>query len=322
MGGIDVIDPRYLVLFERVNQVLGGDHRVRSVIIGGSVGAGTADQWSDLDLTIVTEPDHYDEFISHWLSWLDRITPTVFARTPIAPFIINTITDEGLTLDFVIRSGEASAHRPPAGYPVGFASTRFDNIRDALEYAVAEQLRGLAGPFISLIQRGEYLKHFAGVPHVLGLLTTVFLAETGAAPPAKIWNQAYTQEQRDAVAALPAVRATRDDLIAFGLAVARLIVDRARPLFPRHDLDWPADLAQVAATRVRDQLGIETADWLNLAEDGFALVGRGPLPRTPTEVVTASGCQCRCCIRPVGPLVTLFAAIDVGNVRIYDVDSG
>lgn len=263
MGGLDVIDPRYRVLFERVNQVLSDDHRVRWVTLSGSVGAGTADQWSDLDLAIVTEPGHHDEFISDWPNWLERITPTVFARTPVASFIINTITDDGLTLDFVIWSGEAPAFRPPTGYPVGFSRTRFDNISDALEYAVAEQLRGLAGPFISLIQRGEHLRHLTGVPHVLGLLTTVFLAETGEAPPAKVWNQTYTEEQRDAVAALPAVRAARDDLIAFGLAIANLIVDRARPLFQQHDLDWPTGLARIAAARIRDELGIETTGWLN-----------------------------------------------------------
>lgn len=263
MGGIDVIDPRYRVLFERVNEVLSGDHRVRSVTVGGSVGAGTADQWSDLDLAIVTEPDHHDEFISDWPNWLERITPTVFARTPIAPFIINTITDDGLTLDLAIWSGEIPAPRPRTGYPVGFSPTRFGNIRDALEYAVAEQLRGLAGPFISLIHRGEHLRHLTGVPHLLGLLTTVFLAETGEVPPVKVWNDTYTEEQRDAVAALPAVRATRDDLIAFALATANLVVDRARPLFQQHDLDWPAGLARVAAARIRDELGIETSDWLN-----------------------------------------------------------
>jgi hypothetical protein len=82
--------------------------------------------------------------------------------------------------------------RPPTGYAVGMTSrTRFDDIRDALEYAVAEQLRCLAGPFISLIQRGEHLRHLSGIPHVLGLLMTVFLAETGLAPPTvKLWNPA------------------------------------------------------------------------------------------------------------------------------------
>jgi hypothetical protein len=82
MGGIDVIDPRYRVLFDRAVQVLGDDHRVRAVAAGGSVGAGTADRWSDLDLIVVTEPDHHDEFIGDWPGWLGRITPTVFARTP------------------------------------------------------------------------------------------------------------------------------------------------------------------------------------------------------------------------------------------------
>ena len=44
-----------------------------------------------------------------------------------------------------------------------------------MQYAVEEQMRGLAGPFISLIQRGEHLKNLMGISHLLGLLTTVFL---------------------------------------------------------------------------------------------------------------------------------------------------
>jgi hypothetical protein len=264
MGGIEAIDPRYGPLLERAREVLGADGRVRSVGVGGSVAAGTADRWSDLDLAIATDPEHHDDFISEWPAWLGQITPTVFARTPIAPFIVNTITEDGLTVDFVIRTGQAPVFRPPTGYTVGMiSSTRFEDIRDALEYAVAEQLRGLAGPFVSLIKRGEHLKHLTGVPHVLGLLTTVFLAETGQAPPAKLWNPAYTDEQLGAVARLPSVRATADDLTAFGLGVAKLIVERSRPLFQEHDLVWPAGLARVAAARLHDNLGIDTTDWLN-----------------------------------------------------------
>jgi hypothetical protein len=264
MGGIEAIDPRYGPLLDRAREVLGEDARVRSIGPGGSVGAGTADRWSDLDLAIVTDPAHHDHFISEWPVWVGRITPTVFAQTPIAPFIVNTITEDGLTVDFVIWSGEAPGFRPPTGYAVGMMSSiKFDDIRDALEYAVAEQLRGLAGPFISLIKRGEHLKHLTGVPHVLGLLTTVFLAETGKAPPTKLWNLTYTEEQLRAVAELPPVRATADDLTAFGLGVARLVVERGRPLFQRHDLVWPTGLARVAAARIRDNLGIDTTDWLN-----------------------------------------------------------
>jgi hypothetical protein len=128
---------------------------------------------------------------------------------------------------------------------------------------VAEQLRGMAGPFISLLQRDEHMRHLTGVPHLLGLLTTVFLAETGAVAPGKHWNPSFTDEQRAAVAALPPVGATRDAIVAFGIAIARLTITRARPLYPRYGLAWPADFAAVTASRVRDCLDLDLSDWLH-----------------------------------------------------------
>ena len=89
----------------------------------------------------------------------------------------------------------------------------------------------------------------------------MFLAETGSVPPGKRWNGTYTEEQRAAVAALPPVSATRDGLIAFGMALAELLMTRARPLFERYDLEWPTDLARVAAGRVREQVGIDISSW-------------------------------------------------------------
>lgn len=268
MGGLEVVDGRYRALYERAIAVLGDDKRVAQVELSGSVGAGTADAWSDLDLYVVTRPEHHDEFLAEWPEWLGRITPTVFARTPIAPFVINAVTEDGLTLDLAVWSGQAPSFPAAAAdarpqYTVGMLSNlRFDDVGAALEYAVAEQLRGMAGPFISLVQREEHVRHLAGVPHLLGLLTTVFLAETGAPPPGKHWNRTYTEEQRAAIASLPPVAATRDDLMAFGLAVARLVVERARPLYPRFGLSWPAPLAAAAGARVRDCLGVDSAGWL------------------------------------------------------------
>ena len=101
-----------------------------------------------------------------------------------------------------------------------------------------------------------------GVPHLLGLLTTVFLAELDAPVPGKHWNTTFTDEQRSAVEALPPVGASRDLLVGFGLAVAELVLTRARPLFATRDLAWPSALATVAAERLRHGLGLETDDWL------------------------------------------------------------
>ena len=262
-GGLEIVDQRYVELYRRTQEVLGVDPRVKAVELSGSLARGTADQWSDLDLKIITTPEGYDSFLSDWKVWVTGITPTVFARRPIAPFIINTLTPEGLTLDMAVYSGEAPPTLP-SRYSVGLLSSgQFDDLGDALEYALEEQLRGLAGPFITLIQRNEHLRHLTGISHILGLLTTVFLAETGSPPPAKQWNQSFSSEQRDTVAALPPVSATREGMLSLGLAVAELVVTRARPLYPRYDRRWPDDLAQVAADRLEGELGLAVRGWLH-----------------------------------------------------------
>ena len=263
MGGLEAVDARFVPLWERTQEVLGNDPRVRSVGLSGSIGSGTADEWSDLDVVIVSEPEHHDELVADWPTWLAEITPTVFARTPIAPFVINTVTDEGLTFDLAIWPGQAPPpFSAPTQYTVGqLSGQRFDDVGGALAYAVDEQLRGMAGPFISLLQRDEHLRHLTGVPHLLGLLMTVFLAETGSPPPGKKLNGTFTDEQLATVAALPPATATRDDVVAWGMAVAELVVTRARPLYPRYGLTWPADLARVAADRVLAKTGIDVSAW-------------------------------------------------------------
>src|SRR5690606_7630970 len=92
MGGFEVVDPGYRALYERASAVLGADARVTAVGVGGSIGSGTADPWSDLDLRVAVDPAGHDAFVAEWPRWLADITPTVFARTPLAPWIVNAVT--------------------------------------------------------------------------------------------------------------------------------------------------------------------------------------------------------------------------------------
>src|SRR5207253_7135363 len=93
-GGIvdafSVIDSRYRALYDRAVEVLGADPRVLAFEPGGSIATGEVDQWSDLDLHIAVGKDDFDAFVADWPQWLNTITATVFARTPIFPSIINT----------------------------------------------------------------------------------------------------------------------------------------------------------------------------------------------------------------------------------------
>ncbi len=262
MAGFEVVDGRYGDLFAAAQRVLESDPRVLSVTAGGSIAAGTADRWSDLDLVVVATDDGFDSLVADWPTWLAAITPTVFARTPIAPSLINTVTSDGLAFDLAIHKGSVFEFPRPPGWVAG--GLQHATLDAALDHAVGELLRGMCGPFVSLVQRDEHLRHVSlGLPHLLGLLTTVFLAELDAPMPAKLWSDVYTDEQLAAVAALPPIAATRDAVIAFGLALAELTVTRARPEFARRALTWPTAFATTTARRLRETLDIDCSDWLH-----------------------------------------------------------
>ena len=66
----------------------------------------------------------------------------------------------------------AMARRPftaPTGFAVGLLSgNRYNDYAPAVEYAVAETLRGVAGPFRTFLERGEHVAPHGGCAHMLG----------------------------------------------------------------------------------------------------------------------------------------------------------
>jgi predicted nucleotidyltransferase len=257
------VDARYRGLYTRACEVFGADDRVVRVEVSGSIADGTADEWSDLDLKVIVRDASVGPFLDDWREWMDKITPTVLLDRPIAPFIVNAVTDEGLTFDVSVWTESAPEWTPPPGFTVGFVSgRRFDNHADAVAYAVEERLRGLAGPGIRLAKRGDFVLHLATLGHTIGLLMEVLLAEIDAVPDdPRHPERSLTDEQRAVFTSLPPVSAT-ESLVNFEMALARETLTRARPLFDRFGLEWPTALEAVAARNVRDHLGLEF-DWLH-----------------------------------------------------------
>ena len=81
MGGFEVVDPRYELLFERARAVLMDDRRVVGVELRGSIATGTPDTWSDLDVQVVAEPDAYADFLADWPNWLASSSRTSAPRS-------------------------------------------------------------------------------------------------------------------------------------------------------------------------------------------------------------------------------------------------
>ena len=51
-------------------------------------------------------------------------------------------------------------------------------------------------------------------------------------------------------------------MIDFGMAVAELVLTRARPLFDERALPWPSAFAEVVANRLLDVLDLDAREWL------------------------------------------------------------
>ena len=259
-AGFAAVDPRYRGLYDRACAVFGADPRVVRVEVHGSIATGAADRWSDLDLHVIVGDDAFDAFVADWRDWLLEITPTVLADRPIAPFIVNSITDDGLTFDVSVWRESMPEWTPPPGFTVGLLSgRRYTSYDDAVAYAVEERLRGLAGPLIKILQRGDFELQLASLGHTMALLTTVMLAETGTVvSDARHPWRLLSVDQRAVFASLPPVAANYDSLLAFELALAEATLSRARPLLS----DWPTALESVAAKNLREHLGV-TVDWLH-----------------------------------------------------------
>jgi len=206
---------------------------------------------------VIVRDAHIAEVVGSAASFVEAITPTVLADSPLAPFIVNAVTADGLTLDVSFWADTAPAWPMPTGLQVGLLSgRRYDNYPDAVWYAVHESLRGLAGPLIKFLKRGHHIAHFMGLGHSLSLLIAILLAEADAPIDGRRPADALANEQRWLVANLPAVQPAFESLLGYELSIAKEVLTRGRALFERYNLEWPATLEAVAAKNVREKLGV------------------------------------------------------------------
>jgi Nucleotidyltransferase domain len=77
---LDRLPAGYRDLFARLLDVVRGDQRVAQMWLTGSLGRGTADAGSDLDIILTVADPDFDAFSANWRTWLAQVTPTVLAR--------------------------------------------------------------------------------------------------------------------------------------------------------------------------------------------------------------------------------------------------
>lgn len=251
-------------LLVELTDLLRADERVRALWLSGSLGRRTADAWSDIDLLAVVADGA--DLLDGWEDRVRSVTPLVHYQT-LGRSVANHVTPEWLRFDLSVRR---------AGALDGLAADRLVTLfdRDGLTGtlpATGEPLR--ADPAAVTRLSREFLRVLGLLPVVLGrdelvagalgagllqqLLVRLMLEDVEVPDRGGALHLAplLPPDRYAALAALPPLRATRESVLGFHLACARLFLPLGRELAARTGASWPAELEAAALDHLRRELG-------------------------------------------------------------------
>lgn len=252
-------------LAEQLAITLSKDPRILSVWLTGSLGQDKGDPWSDVDILAVVEPENLRPCLDDYLREREDLPPRVLKRE-IYGRILTAVTPDWDRFDITFalppefaRADGASlkplagdVSNPPPAHPARDAP-RIPDIGPMVEEFL--RVLGLAPVAFG---RQEWVVSQQGLEFLRNMLVDLMLAEQGIGREmrgAKRLNPFLTDEQRTILESLAPVRSDRETLALANQQLARLFLDRARPLAARTGVDWPQALEDSVRRHLKTELG-------------------------------------------------------------------
>lgn len=242
----------------------GRDPRIDAAWLGGSVARGIADDWSDLDLHLaVDDADSFDV-----PAWITAVVSVVLVDAiPGLQSAWIVLTPDWVHLDVVVHpaSEDVASHLPCL--PLKDTRNRLTPTKGepgvgGEPYFPSQQVRiflYFMGNAVTVLNRGELIALSQGTATMRDqYLVPLMLAENGIhkSDGAKRLNRYLTDQQRDALAALPPITLAEADLRSAQEAIAIEYLTRAHALALRCGATWPTELEQAARDFWERELGI------------------------------------------------------------------
>ncbi len=253
-------------LAQRLGRMLQRDARVLAVFLGGSLAAGDADAWSDIDLLLATE--HRDSVAALCQGYLQQCAELLyFRRVPGPVCLYHGITAEGDRCDLYLllpsqiktlsraslrviwdraRITESLAGRAAGGDPVDLS-------------ALAGEFLRVLGLLPALVGRREYLLGVSGAQQLRGYLTTLLLERDGIAGRGSTLrlNPYLSAASRRVLDDIPIPEPTEQSIAEAYAACTREFLPSARALAADRGVPWPDRFAAVTLERLATELGLE-----------------------------------------------------------------
>jgi len=256
------------LFIERIKTTLQSDPRVRAVFLSGSFGDGTADQYSDVDLVLVTEHGGQEDFLRSWVAILGTICEVVFWQRPFpgGP-LLNAITSEWLRCDLLVFDSDQLRIRSRNSLKV-----LLDESNLYATLLADDPMKGGPSNFVAIVNefirvlglapvaigREEYAVAVTGVGLLRSSLIQLFLEENGIRNAGALHlKRLLSAEQMDILEKLPSVNAERESVMQASVNCARIFLPRAKQLAQKLSLPWPESFEAATLRHLKRELGIQ-----------------------------------------------------------------
>lgn len=241
--------PEYLDIARDLVAGLADDPRVRAVLLTGSVAIGTADTYSDLDVSVVVgDADTVDVLVSELPDKIpDLVHSSVLVRGPVRVF--TAITSGWLRVDVLVESAAVATRRVQPPHLLVIDNDRITgqlrvagrDPQSADSVRLVEEFLRVVGLLDVVVGRQEYFVGAQGVMLLRDYLVDLFYLENDRARGGghKRLRRDLTPEQAAVLAAQPALVADAASVVEGHFAAAGSFLPRARALLSERGLDWP-----------------------------------------------------------------------------------
>ncbi len=257
-------------LLEKIHQVLAADPQIAAAWLGGSLGAGGGDAFSDVDRVVLTAAGAASQTGQRYGRGVDAIAAPALVNALFGGRVINVVTADWERFDLSFVEPDELGRFDPARLTLLFNRGEHDPARrPTAAYAPTPQtVLALVNEFLRVLGltvvglgREEYLVCLTGLEILRRLTIDLMLEENGVAPAdrggALNRNPFLTLDQRRALEALPPAAANRADILANDAAIAAIFLPRARALAARTGAVWPQAFEDATRRHLRVRLGLE-----------------------------------------------------------------
>lgn len=256
-------------IIEAVRAKAQADERVLALFLGGSLGTGKGDSFSDADMILVVRPEDHAAFVAQARAWAEDLVPLLIWRAPYPGQPLFTAVGEGwvrfdLTITVPGRVIGSQARLKalvdkaevweglPAALPPRVASA------DEIEAIAVETMR-ILGLLHVVAGRSDWAVAVTGVGLLRNQLISLMVMDTQPqlSPGALHLKRILPAEDIETLARLPPVGPTEGSILQANAALAPLILGRARIMLERAGGTWPQALEDALRAHLKERVGFE-----------------------------------------------------------------